>query len=681
LCSGESKRLTPPVLEKGLFSLSSLTILPTFTRKVHEKYKKKMKNIASVHHPSVSSSSPRRKYDRKSFLVKLLACIMSVFLAQNLLYYFQFASYWLRQQQTTESNEQQMNAQQMTTKTTNDDPTSSSNQKDLKTRTSASPRVDEEDSPKRDKKESKTNDQRTLANGKKKPSSPVVKQEAPNEKEETSKEAIDIDSLERKVVFDGATILWGTPVTASSADDDAGKDVLFPLSANTLKRLDDHDVDLEAEKKRCERYGFEWDSKRTTRRRIFWGSLIANDSFRVLQAVGTEGRNLFHSVSFVESNTTGTLSTRPWRFLPGSSEWNALAAIFGEKTHVTVDYYIDGPTPARYINREHQQRQAVLERWKRNGMKTDDLAFFGDTDEMFTRDFLRALQICDVPEFRPGQDCKAPKIMATGLIFESSPECVINNAKLWHPDVLIGECVDGIGDANNHPPPLRVHRKNQSYREEGHGYDGSYEKYFKANPQAAATKQYPLWNAGDMRRIGGGRQNQKVKQNGFHLHNFFMDKQEIRNKYLTYAEAVEKADMVPLSLIHDDLSVAVACVHGWQNLGERKLLMGGYTKIQGPTPILFDDPEFRKLRHEELKQIILSDEKIYDSFNATCESVQCKGCTNTRCAGFDIPGPVLRAIAKLEDSKAGKRFVCAALCFNCVLPISLKLTAHHIQQL
>jgi hypothetical protein len=595
-----------------------------------------MKNASS----QSGLSSPRRRYDKKSFVVKLMICIVSVFLVQNLLYYFQFASYWLQQQNESDVQNSQPDLSQ---KTTDTDPPLSS-QKEF-TQTSR-----REDSLKRAKKESKESDPRRIMNERKKPPSPVVKQEAPKEKEPSSG-AVDIDSLERKVVFDGATILWGKPVQTNV---DSAKDFLFPLSENTLRRLDDHEVDLEAEQKRCEKYGFEWDSGRTTRRRIFWGSLIANDSFRVLQAAGTEGRNLFHSVSFVESNNTQTLSPRTWRFLPGSAELNALSAIFGEKTSVTVDYYMDGPTPGRFLTREHQQRQAVLERWKRDGMKTDDLAFFGDTDEMFTRDFLRALQICDVPEFRPGQDCKAPKIMATGLIFEGSPECVIANAKLWHPDVLIGECVDGIGNATKHPPPLRVHQKNQSYREKGHGYDGSYEKYFKANPQAAAAKQYPLWNAGDIRRIPGGRQIRGVRQNGFHLHNFFVDEQDIRNKYLTYAEYVEKADMVPLSLIHDDLSVAVACVHGWQNLGERQLLVGGYTNIKGPRPILFDDPEFRKLRHEELKQAIFSDEKIYGSFNATCESYECKGCTRASCAGFNVPGPVLRAIAKLEDSKAGK---------------------------
>jgi hypothetical protein len=391
--------------------------------------------------------------------------------------------------------------------------------------------------------------------------------------------------------------------------------------------LDDEAIDLNFERARCTKYGF--GMNRTQRRRIFWGAPLADESMELLQTIATEAFGLYHTAAFVEANSTHTATTREWRFPPDSTSLHVLQSMFGKETSVTVDYFIDGPEAkdlaADKFTKQHVQRQGVLERWKRNGMRPDDIGFLSDTDETFTRDFLRAVQMCDIPEFRPGQNCLAPKILATTLTFESSPECVLSNHKLWHPDLILGECLDVIGDKTLHVDPKRVWKDRHSYRVVEHGRHQDYTKYLS---NVSDNGQYPLWNAADIRGVGGGRQIQGNTEEfhftGFHFHNFFHSTEEIRHKYQTYGEWLKKAATAPLSMIHDDLSVSVSCAHGWPNLGQKQYHLEGYTQHKGVRPIFFENEAFRKARHDHLLNIILEDEQKYGAANATCTSVSCK---------------------------------------------------------
>jgi hypothetical protein len=273
-------------------------------------------------------------------------------------------------------------------------------------------------------------------------------------------------------------------------------------------------------------------------------------------------------------------------------------------------------------------------------MRRDDVAIFGDADEMFTRDFLRALQVCDVPEFRPFQDCKSPKILGTAHIFEASPECIVGNVKLWKPDAVIGECVDGIGDRSIHPPPKRLWGR-QSFRSPGHGYDESYDLYFASHGSNAITngrQMYPLWTPADMRGIAGGRQVPK-EITAFHLHNFFSSGQEVRDKYLKYAENLPRAQNVPLGLIHEDIALSLACLYGTQVLGKsRKLQVGGYASLDPAyTPILYQDEAFRKLDHMRFRNLVSEDESKYGHAIGACEIWTCDGCNGQSCDFKQIP--------------------------------------------
>jgi Glycosyltransferase family 17 len=200
-------------------------------------------------------------------------------------------------------------------------------------------------------------------------------------------------------------------------------------AAFSNKDIWDADVDIHTEKERCDKYNLQYNN-RTTRRRIFWGSLVADDSWHVLSIAAMEAYGIFDTVALVESNTTQMLYPRTIRFGPDSERLRILRqpVFWGPHTRVSVDYYYDDPTTKgesrpTELWRENLQRDMILERWKHNGMKDDDIGYLSDLDEVATRDFLRALQICDVPQFRPGQDCKKAKVIASTIVFEGSPIC------------------------------------------------------------------------------------------------------------------------------------------------------------------------------------------------------------------------------------------------------------------
>jgi len=478
------------------------------------------------------------------------------------------------------------------------------------------------------------------------------------------------DSLEAKHLLDGGTLLWDPQNHAalssgprlsmpSNGMESDSEEQLYTLPPSVLAKLDDETIDPDIERRRCAEYEFPYDESRKARRRLFYGSMISDEAVHVLQTVATEVRDVFHTVAFIESNITQAFMPRDWRFPPHSKRRKMLGRMYGDSTEVTVDYYIHDnatesfvqglqiqePLPAyTQILFEHQIRQHVLERWGRNGMLPDDVAVFGDADEMFTRDFLRALQMCDVPEFRQGQDCKAPKILGTAHVFEASPECVVDGMKLWKPDAVIGECLDMIGNATLHPPPKRVFKGKQNFRLDGHGRDGnSYGQYFEMHGGRAVhegRKMYPLWTPADIRGVPGGRQVPNSVITAFHLHNSFKTGEEVRNKYLKYAEDIPRAVSAPLSLIHEDIALAVACVHGWKDMGKkRKRLVGGFSAINGPdsTPILYQDGSIRKSMHDHFKNLVAQDEIQYGSANGACESWRCDYCDRDICDMSKIP--------------------------------------------
>ena len=216
----------------------------------------------------------------------------------------------------------------------------------------------------------------------------------------------------------------------------------LPFQRELLEDDDDsEEINVEEEKKRCKSYGFQFPKGTLPlkRRRLFYGALISDDSKEVIKATSMEQYNIFHTVSLIESNKIFNLTPKKWRFFgsnEASKELSWLYQVYGPKTKVSIDYYapsLEKEQESDAMYPERYQRDGHAYRWKFNGMRPDDVAIVGDLDETYSRDFLRALQICDVKKFRPGQDCKAPKVTASTLIFESSPECARKGMRWYHP--------------------------------------------------------------------------------------------------------------------------------------------------------------------------------------------------------------------------------------------------------
>mmetsp|Transcript_1703 Transcript_1703/g.2335 ORF Transcript_1703/g.2335 Transcript_1703/m.2335 type:complete len:470 (-) Transcript_1703:223-1632(-) len=376
----------------------------------------------------------------------------------------------------------------------------------------------------------------------------------------------------------------------------------------------DKDVDSKAEVERCKRYGFNYDG-RIKRRRIFYGSLIADDSWHILNIAAMEAYGIYDTVALVESDKTQMQISRDIRFSPGSQRLKLLQnSMWGPSARVSVDYYHDDPRKkgkgrkAEGLLRENLQRDIIMERWQQNNMTAGDIGLISDIDEVPTRDFLRSLQVCDVPEFRQGQDCKQPKILCSTLVFEGSPECISKGRRWHHPDFILGECVEGIGDKQKHKP---VKRK-MSF--------GTYVR--PSSWENTSMTMFPLWDATDFRMGNGGRivSGNDGLHTAFHFHNFFDSLSILRKKYKTYGHPVHDALEKPLGLIEEDVDFMVDCLMNRTEDGNKFVRVRGGWRVLGKdgTPIAFQKaPDYPNLRHQELQEMMVEDESLHPRANLT----------------------------------------------------------------
>lgn len=334
------------------------------------------------------------------------------------------------------------------------------------------------------------------------------------------------------------------------------------------------------------------------------GSLIADDTWHVIAAHAAEAYGLYHTVAFVESNTTQTQTKRETNFDTGSLNWKMLqSGIFGPKTDVYVDFRVDSAKDfpdLPPILRENVQREHITRRWKAAGMQRDDIGIVSDVDEVFTRDFLLALQSCDIPQFRPGQDCFRPQVTGQGLFFESTPECQYAKkpAYFHRPNAIIGECVDRIGDKSVHTPGLRIIRP----------FEGGHILGSRNFDKFPNRTMYPLWQPWDFRNspkdenlaLDDGRMH-----TAYHFHNFFESLEVFRHKYSTYGHAVKDAETLPLGQLHNLVKDFVICLKGVDGRH------GGFEDFEGRRPILYENELYRKTRQEEMIKELEADEKMF----------------------------------------------------------------------
>jgi hypothetical protein len=401
---------------------------------------------------------------------------------------------------------------------------------------------------------------------------------------------------------------------------------LLLTAALTFQKGYDDDYSPSKIQQRCQRYELDV-SNRSKPRRIFSGSLLADDSWHTLGAAAMEYHGLFHTIAFVESNTTQTGATRYLRFASGSERHRLIVdrRLWGAKTRVHVDTFYPRDQKLNGLGRENAQRNQILKRWKQNGMRYDDIGFLSDADEIATRDFLLALQTCEVPEFRSpptGHDCIKPKLSSSTLSYEGSPKCLQLPRRIVRPDWILGECIEGIGNSALHPP---VPRSSQSSSAERiRGWRKRVGNVTDPTTNRTTFVNGPLWDATDMRMITtrpilgtttlGLR---KQLHTAVHLHNFFDSLAVLRNKYETYGHPRPNASNIPLSEIQrNDIGFMVDCLTGNHGASGSKWSHAAPADSQWIDSVVgklaaFRVPGYVNTRHSEWQHELALDEVVH----------------------------------------------------------------------
>eukprot|EP00541_Cyclophora_tenuis_P004097 CAMPEP_0116548758 /NCGR_PEP_ID=MMETSP0397-20121206/4513_1 /TAXON_ID=216820 /ORGANISM="Cyclophora tenuis, Strain ECT3854" /LENGTH=268 /DNA_ID=CAMNT_0004073441 /DNA_START=48 /DNA_END=854 /DNA_ORIENTATION=+ len=249
-------------------------------------------------------------------------------------------------------------------------------------------------------------------------------------------------------------------------------------------------------------------------------------------------------------------------------------------------------------------------------MSRRDIGIVGDLDEVFTRDFLLALQSCEYPRLTNETYCKDPKwVGSKTLVFESMPTCI--NAKRWfHPDFITGECIEGVGDPTGRVVPVRHFQREWGGRVQGYGTAGGYSDAVKT------VERYPLWNTQDFRNVGGAIPQPHPEQvTAYHFHNFFNDLATTRHKYMSYGHGSTEKGKGTLSNMAEDFDLTVRCVHDLPNsvinVSEGKTWP--YREEQRkdnddlPIPIYFQNKSYVKERHAFVTHLVVEDEATHGS--------------------------------------------------------------------
>lgn len=284
------------------------------------------------------------------------------------------------------------------------------------------------------------------------------------------------------------------------------------------------EIDVADNKERCQRYGYSYNSTKPMKhRRIFYGALMASEPWELFDIVGAETYAIFSGVVMVEANRTQNFSVRNFTRLHHQKTFQG---IFGVD-NVQIRAFVNEDPKLIHMNREQMQRAEILKGWKDLGMQPEDIGLLSDADEIFTRDYLRAVQTCDgiAPLDYHKHRCQPSNgLRASTLVFETSPECVTDRRSWFLPNMFNGHCIEEIGNETIHPKATRG--PNPFARTKGVKYNS-----------------YPLYNAAEFRSLGGITQTLQTRKyptysqyTAFHFHNFFTRSDAVRFKYRTYGK-------------------------------------------------------------------------------------------------------------------------------------------------
>lgn len=227
-------------------------------------------------------------------------------------------------------------------------------------------------------------------------------------------------------------------------------------------------------------------------------------------------------------------------------------------------------------------------------------------------------------------------------IFEGSPDCV-SAEEIYHPALMIGECIEGIGNSTLHPKPERNNNRSYSWRTN----EWTYHSYYSAlhdrnNPPPPKTLpsnvHFPLFNAADFRRTPGGYfygNDNPPLYVGYHVHNFFDNVHVMRQKYLTYGHAQTDALVKPLGDLNREVNLMVRCalnekddndamdgsvMNKYKTKDDRRKhailrrkggldFLKGANYGYGAVPLAFEMQEYVDARHGEMVEMIRADEE------------------------------------------------------------------------
>ena len=333
---------------------------------------------------------------------------------------------------------------------------------------------------------------------------------------------------------------------ADLEDHDAGLDedgfpygVLSRQSKSFFKEIQD-EIDQDSLEARCHRYGFAMTppaNKTVPKlpRRIFFGGLIAEEPWELLEIVAAETHGVYDAMVFVEGNRTQMFYPREFK-RANDKHTQKMKDLFGVST-LQIRRYVNENKDQQGLWREHLQRHDILLGWKELGMTKDDVGLISDADETFSRDFLRAIQYCPYIKALDYEAHKClnteVKIVGSTQVFETSPVCVTDQRAWFHPDMLIGACIEEIGDSSVNPI---AQRESRYIRAPGWGKDCNTTDWEKSYGKLPNKDLHPLFSAGDFRMQCGGRMYEakrglnRTKYSAFHFHNFFANFESTRRK-------------------------------------------------------------------------------------------------------------------------------------------------------
>jgi hypothetical protein len=278
-------------------------------------------------------------------------------------------------------------------------------------------------------------------------------------------------------------------------DDGFPRGILSNVSISRLRSLQ-RAVDEQDHVERCRRYGFFYNSSAPKRRRIFYGASIADEPWELLEIVAAEAFGIFEAMVYVEANRTQDFVARPFRRL---NHDRALQRLFGA-TQLQVRRFINEGRRVRDLERDNLQRYEILNGWKEMGMKPDDVGYVADPDETFSRDFLRAVQVCDgieAFEYETHRCNRNAKLVSSTRVFEMTPECTADDRNWHHPDMILGACIEQIGNETLNP----VAPRDGVVRLPGFGLPGFGNNCVQMISET--DRRYPLWTPYDFKLLCG----------------------------------------------------------------------------------------------------------------------------------------------------------------------------------